>query len=187
MDLLLSILKFSGIIVSGALGILGTVTDTRNKRTGRLNLWGKWALGLTIAGFATALLSEIAQQCKEHQDILDTQARIERQIAVQKVTLNRVERILTRFDTISFSVRYELGTNNGFIKSLHNYAADKIPTALLEKSPGVPTDMGGLTNMTVYSDVVIGWDYGTTFSVRDNGHSVQISLPSNTFKCGGDF
>jgi hypothetical protein len=56
-----TILKFAGIIVSGALGILGTVTVTRNKRTGRLTRWGKWALGLTIAGFITALGPQIAQ------------------------------------------------------------------------------------------------------------------------------
>src|ERR1039458_9388723 len=68
MDLFLTILKFAGIIVSGALGILGTITETRNKKTGRLTHWGKWALNLTVAGFATALLAQIAEQIKGQRD-----------------------------------------------------------------------------------------------------------------------
>jgi len=153
------------------LGILGTVTVTRNKKTGRLNRWGKWALSLTIAGFATALLSEVAQQFKEHHDIIDAQARIERQIAVQKVTLNRVERILTRFDAISFSVRYELNTNNVFFASLYDYVNDWIPANLTNSSDS-PTNSGS------YSVEVAGYSNERTFSVLLSSDSAQISLPS---------
>jgi len=102
MDLLLTILKFSGIIVAGALGILGTVTETRNKKTGRLTRWGKWALRLTIAGFATALLAQIAEQIKGQKDSQKAQDITNRQLQKAEISLTYLERLGTRFDTLSF-------------------------------------------------------------------------------------
>src|SRR5258706_4796139 len=58
---ILMILKYAGIGISGAAGISGTVTETKDKKTGRLNSWGKLAFGLAIAGFVVALGSQIAE------------------------------------------------------------------------------------------------------------------------------
>lgn len=172
MDLFLNILKFAGIIVSGALGILGTVTVTRSKRTGRLNHWGKWALCLTVAGLVTALVSQIAQLFKEHHDILQAQARIEEQMAVEQSTLYRVERILTRFDTISISVRYELVTNSAPLLSLRNYTAYWIQTNMLTSWDSSET------NLESYRGEAVTFDGSNSVDVFSYNDSLQLSLPS---------
>jgi len=127
MDLFLTILKLSGIIVSGALGILGTVTETRSKKTGRLTPWGKWALSLTIAGFGTALLAQIAEQVKGQRDNQIAQDRTNRQLEEADKSLKYLERLATRFDTLSFSVTYELDETNSFFEPLMNFIGRIIP------------------------------------------------------------
>jgi hypothetical protein len=83
-----TILKFLGILVSGALGILGTVTETRNKRTGRLTPWGRWALSLTLAGAIVALGAQVFDTLNQrHQE------------ATQTKTTNRLLRNLLRIST----------------------------------------------------------------------------------------
>jgi len=42
MQTLLTILKFAGLILGGVLGVLGTLTETRNEKR-RLTSWGKTA------------------------------------------------------------------------------------------------------------------------------------------------
>src|SRR5437868_3505002 len=65
---ILIILKYAGTGISGAAGISGTVTETKDKKTGRLNPWGKLAFGLAIAGFVVALGSQIAEQINNKSD-----------------------------------------------------------------------------------------------------------------------
>jgi hypothetical protein len=131
MDLFLTILKFGGIIVSGALGILGTVTETRNKRTGRLTRWGKWALSLTIAGFATALLAQIAEQVKGQRDSQKAQNITNLQLQRAEESLNYLERLGTRFEMLSFTITYRLTTNNSEFalvrECLSKFIADSLP------------------------------------------------------------
>src|ERR1017187_2707848 len=112
MDLFLTILKFGGIIVSGALGILGTVTETRNKRTGRLTRWGKWALSLTIAGFATALLAQIAEQVKGQRDSQKAQNITNLQLQRAEASLNYLELLGTGVEMLAFTITYRLATTN---------------------------------------------------------------------------
>src|ERR1043165_7233942 len=88
---LLTILKFAGIIVSGALGILGTVTETRNKETLRLTTWGRCALWLTIAGFAVALGAQLAETIKQNQEQAKSRKDAEAQIKQANEVLKRLE------------------------------------------------------------------------------------------------
>jgi|ERR1039458_5074233 hypothetical protein len=121
MDLFLTILKFAGIIVSGALGILGTITETRNKKTGRLTHWGKWALNLTVAGFATALLAQIAEQIKGQRDSQKAQEvanhqmlllsnsvqQASQQIGLAQASLDQIERVTTRLEDFKAITTFE--------------------------------------------------------------------------------
>jgi hypothetical protein len=65
-----TILKIVGILVAGALGVLGTITETRDKNSNALTYWGRCALGLTIAGALLALgaqiFDSISQSNRDH-------------------------------------------------------------------------------------------------------------------------
>src|ERR1035441_6965513 len=114
----LTFFKFAGIIVSGALGILGTLTETRDKQTHRLTTWGHCALWLTISAFAVALGAQWKETSKHRQDDLDSRKRTEDQIKQATVVLQtlslqskrteealaQLSRINTRFERISGSI-----------------------------------------------------------------------------------
>jgi hypothetical protein len=71
----LIILKYSGTAISRIAGIWGTVSETRDKITGRLSKWGKCAFGLVIAGFAVALGFQIAEQINSRREKEETRSK----------------------------------------------------------------------------------------------------------------
>lgn len=110
MDLFFTILKFAGIIVSGALGILGTATKTRDDENNCLTPWGQWALALTIGGLAVALGAQIAEEVKSKHQAERTSARALRQIRATQTTLESLQRLQFQqsdgevYATVSFSL-----------------------------------------------------------------------------------
>jgi hypothetical protein len=53
LTLILAILKFGAIGVATASGIVGTITNTRDKESGRATVWGKRIVALiVISGFS---------------------------------------------------------------------------------------------------------------------------------------
>jgi hypothetical protein len=156
MDLFLTILKLSGIIVAGALGILGTVTETRNKETGRLTRWGKWALKLTIAGFLTALGAQIAEQFKGQRDSQKSQNLTNRQLIKTEQSLKYLERIATRFDTLSFSVTYELEATNYFFDPLWEFIHTFTGPGNLSSPAAISADLHSLKESQAVSQTFAG-------------------------------
>ena len=74
----LTLFKFAGIIVAGVLGILGTLTETRDKTTKRLTKWGYCAVWLTIAALAVALGAQWKEYSKQQQEEIDSRIRTEK-------------------------------------------------------------------------------------------------------------
>ncbi len=78
LDLILTILKFAGVSVSGGLGILGILFETRDARSEgekpKLNRWGKTVLVLTLAGLTITVGALIAEELKKRSDSLQQQA-----------------------------------------------------------------------------------------------------------------
>ena len=95
MDLLLTVLKFGGIIVSGTLGILGTLTQTHEQvEVGgkkKLNRWGRWAIRLTIIAFLTAFGAQLAEVFKKRHEDTESRKRTEEQIKQANEVLKRLE------------------------------------------------------------------------------------------------
>jgi len=129
-----AILKFLGILVAGILGVLGTVTETRNKDTHRLTRWGKWALWLTITGLFVALgaqmfdtlrerrvdqesreqtntlLGKLEQQGNQSKVIL---TNLGEESELQNQTLDAVERVVTPISgLLKVSAIYEVPSND---------------------------------------------------------------------------
>jgi hypothetical protein len=128
MDLILTILKVGGILVSGALGILGTTTETRDKETNRLTSWGKWALCLTVAGFAVALGAQIFETLKQKNEEIESRKRTETMLKRLGETVDGIDRIVTPITgSISVNAVYELPANdsipiaNTTIRKLQDY------------------------------------------------------------------
>jgi hypothetical protein len=167
MDLVLSFLKFGGIILSGILGILTTLTQTHEEVGAdgkkKLNRWGKCAFTLTILGFTTALGAQLAEVIQKQHEEAESRKRTEKQIQqanevlsrleeqgfqaktiltnlqmqgkLAALSLNGVERIVTRFDTFSVSFTYELDSANAYFIPLCEFAEH-----LLRSSP-LPVSM----------------------------------------------
>src|SRR5215813_14703302 len=98
MNLLLIILKYVGTTISGIAGIWGTISETRDKPTGKLSRWGKWALSLAIAGFVVALGSQIAEQVHSNAEQAEAkrradenEARLKEQLALAQGASNALE------------------------------------------------------------------------------------------------
>jgi hypothetical protein len=122
---LLIILKYAGTGISGAAGIWGTVSETRDKKTGELSAWGKWALSLAIAGFVVALGSQIAEQIRDEREQTANELEHQRQVsdlkeqlALAKGMASSLESEATRFDTIKVWLEYELPMGDQRIKNL---------------------------------------------------------------------
>src|SRR6185295_15605469 len=115
MNLFLIILKYAGTAISGAAGIWGTVSETHDKKTGKLSPWGKWALGLAIGGFVVALSSQIAEQIRDDREqfVKDQEHQqqvrdLKEQLALAKGIASTVEGERTRFETITVSPQFDL-------------------------------------------------------------------------------
>jgi len=104
-----TVMKITGILVAGSLGVLGIVTDTRDKKTDHLTRWGRWALWLTIAGALLALGAQIADSLSEskrdHAILLGLQDQTTKAAAI----LNQNSQILS-------GIRYESTTTNDIVR-----------------------------------------------------------------------
>lgn len=96
---ILTILKYVGTAIAGIAGIWGTASETRDKTTGRLSAWGKWALGLAIAGFIVAIGSQIAEQIKANADKIEAQKEKAAENQRALATENRLKEQLTLTQT----------------------------------------------------------------------------------------
>ena len=103
-----AVLKMIGILVAGVLGVLGTITETRNKETGRLTYWGRCALALTVAGSLLALGSQIVDSVTESQRDHTILEDLQEQSKKTNNVLNQDSDILSRIRElrrITFSLK----------------------------------------------------------------------------------
>src|SRR5215203_4825657 len=105
---ILIILKYGGTAISGAAGVWGTMSETRDKANGNLTRWGKWALSLAIAGFAVAVCSQVAEQINQKRDkrIAEQLAQKNEQRLEEQLALAR--RMIGEIRTIDANITIEL-------------------------------------------------------------------------------
>jgi hypothetical protein len=112
-------LKFLGILVSGALGVLGTVTETRNERTNALTIWGRCALWLTIAGAVLALGAQVFDSISEKKRDHDILTGLQSQTANTQSALEQDGSILSRINDQSRATNDILTQNSDILSSTH--------------------------------------------------------------------
>ncbi|MCC6794323.1 MAG: hypothetical protein IT366_04335 [Candidatus Hydrogenedentes bacterium] len=78
-DLALTILKFTGVIVAGSIGVIGAIVETKEtpsineqnlsvNRKSKLNRWGRIIVGLSVTGSIIALSAIVAEEVKSKEE-----------------------------------------------------------------------------------------------------------------------
>lgn len=114
-----TVLKIIGILVAGALGVLGTITETRDKTTNLLTYWGRCALGLTVAGAALALGAQIFDSLSESKRDHAILTGLQIQSANTNNILKQDSDILSQIHDQSTATKNILTQDNDILKSTH--------------------------------------------------------------------
>jgi hypothetical protein len=198
-----TILKFAGILVAGALGILGTVTETRNKKTGRLTTWGKTALWLTVAGLTLALgaqlfdslnqkheenesrkrtgelLNQLTEQGQIAQESLD---KIKYSGAFTLATLDQIERIVNPIEDVIDTFRFDIPSFGFDLKSLANTNEKAILLDLTKNRHSPTPTFTQQRNGPIYSGNIVAYSASkdgnvTTTTIVDSSEGLNIAEP----------
>lgn len=124
MSLALTILKFAAILVSAALGIMGTLTETRDKDTQRITSWGWRVVGLTVAGLVVAIGLQIFDSVRQQRENEETRKKT-REISIQleqqtglanqaRTGIAHIETSLS--ETLSIDAIYEFPRETGVVE-----------------------------------------------------------------------
>jgi len=92
LDVLLIVTKLLGTLFAGAFGVLGLVTEYRDKRSKKITKWGRLALGGIVVSTVIAITSQAIETVLSKQDAKDTNDKLAEQLKVSNNTLNEVER-----------------------------------------------------------------------------------------------
>jgi hypothetical protein len=150
MNLLLIILKYAGTAISGAAGIWGTLSETRDKKTKKLTVWGKWALGLAIAGFVVALGSQITEQILDKKEQAEREQKHSDELSYLTNQLDSARQAQTGqqtlFNTVEAIAVFELPASDpqvqSFISSLEDLKKQSTTSTGMTKWPSGISDCG---------------------------------------------
>jgi hypothetical protein len=183
MDLFLTIMKFVGLAVSGALGILGTLTDTHEeivilgaegaapRKAKRLTIWGRRILALTIAGLTVALAAQIAEEIKSARDARQAAARAALQLRATQTTIDNIHRMQLNQSTMSLRVKANFTITNQAILPQLRWLG-KIPRYEEHRTPEILGFPG-----VYFAPYRLGY---SSNSPLVSGHSIVV-LPESPF------
>src|SRR5690348_92208 len=76
LNLILDVLKFGAIAVGSISGLIGTLTETKDKTSGKPTLWGKRIVALIVVSGIIAVTTQSIELYLKHQsDIKEENAR----------------------------------------------------------------------------------------------------------------
>ena len=141
MTSVLFILKIVGVLISGVttlvalfrsksfeeIEIASPIIGGPKRIERRITKEGKIAAMLAIVGIATLLLAQIIEQSVNNGRNAAAQAVTSDQLRRTEESLNYLERLGTRFDTLSFTVIYKLKTDNKDFALLENFFSQPAP------------------------------------------------------------
>jgi hypothetical protein len=117
------VLKIVGILIAGVLGVLGTVTETRDKKTNQITTWGRSVLALTVAGSLLALGSQVVDSIssneRDHEILENLQTQSEKATSI----LTQDGDILSGIRQQSTTTNDILSQNTDILKSTHEQSA----------------------------------------------------------------
>lgn len=90
----LTILKLLGLVLTGAFGILGLLTEFRDDKTKRITKWGRIALIGIFLSTALSFISQLLESTKAKHDAQDSARQMQDQITKSNQILNDLNRSL---------------------------------------------------------------------------------------------
>jgi hypothetical protein len=129
---------------------------------------------LVIAGFLVSLIAGIITPLLNSRRNLQNQQIISAQLQKAEQSLHYLQRLATRFDKVSFSVKYEPAPPNVYFALLCEYADRLVPKVSVPIKPPVPTGQP----RTNFSGNLVGYIHGKRFSQSSDRRELQFDLPS---------
>ncbi len=127
--IILSIIQFLGIAISGIFGVIGALIEYRDTK-GKVTYWGKKALWIGVVSISLALTSHIIQTIMQHREKIRQEFATQRQIESQNKTLVAQKNILeTQQRTITMQQKLlsaQQKTLNEIDRTIHTISKPKI-------------------------------------------------------------
>lgn len=164
-EILLTILKFTAITLSGVYGVIGIVVDYKDS-SGQVTKWGKRALIGVIGSSVIAILSTGAELYIKKIDDRNTSIETLNEIKRSERTLKEIQRIISPIENVDFTV-WVNATNT--IQELDDYRKDF--------SEAIPDFLNFFDNKKSNDDIIDNGVLSVNSSSQDsNGNSTLISL-----------
>jgi hypothetical protein len=105
-------LKLVAIVASGFFGVLGLVTDFRNKETGKLSAWGVLALIGVVLSSSVAFAIQYMEAIQDEKSKEAAAAQTLRIVTNTQGTLNEIRRLLTPIEEPQVSMMFKVPCEN---------------------------------------------------------------------------
>ena len=145
--IILTVCKFAGILITGIAGIISQLSKEHREKIQNwvLHLATKLyddnkeraqtiaskvsnaikkesCVGWAIFGVVVALISQSVETLKASHDDQVSKKRTESQLQTAQKSLDYLERLSTRFDSLAVEVKFELDRNSGVFSALYDFA-----------------------------------------------------------------
>jgi hypothetical protein len=145
--IILTVCKFAGILITG---IAGIISQLSKEHRGKIQNWvlrlatrlyddnkeraqilaskvsnsikKESCVGWAIFGVVVALISQSVETLKATHDDQESKKRTESQLQTAQKSLDYLERLSTRFDSLSVEVKFELDRNSEVFSALYDFA-----------------------------------------------------------------
>jgi hypothetical protein len=112
LGVLLIATKFLGTMFAGVFGILGLVTDYRDKTTNVITKWGRLALVGIVVSTMVAIASQAIETVLSRKEAREANAQLARQLELSNSTLAEVERSIFPLKDLAISYEVEIPIQN---------------------------------------------------------------------------
>jgi hypothetical protein len=112
LGVLLIATKFLGTMFTGVFGILGLVTDYREKTTNVITKWGRLALVGIVVSTMVAIASQAIETVLSRKEAREANAQLARQLELSNSTLAEVERSIFPLKDLAISYEVEIPIQN---------------------------------------------------------------------------
>jgi tetratricopeptide (TPR) repeat protein len=143
--------KFLGIALAGLFGLLGVLTDYRDKQ-GRVTSWGRIALFGTIISTGVALASQELDFLKSARDEHETSLKALEQAKANAAMLQQIGRAVDPLDSFIVDAWLRLALNDPELSSYRERATKLIQQALASAKPGSEKLDGNMVASITNSD-----------------------------------
>ena len=161
MELVLAILKFSGIILTGTFGAIGVAVEYKDAKTGQMTKWGRRALIGVIFTSVVAVVSSAVEMMVKQEDAAQAAEKAAKQ-TLQEVErankiLSEVNRAVHPIEGVEITAWVTIPMEDDRLAPYYNLLVEETKKFVAQFSPDRESRSNGILNLTSF-----GWtDEGT--------------------------